>query len=237
MIATGKLRARADAGHRITVDIRNLLGDLEVKADERSAVVIPLVLASLDTAGAMYSLLANRPEEYWMPAVTMRRIQMEYVMRAAFFAKAANERELGRFRSKGVMPKRAKSDGKCRAGQQKTRAISLTQIAREASHQFGWDEDLLVSKLTSHYRELSGLIHGGKEVLSIYTMHPGWGVVAIDWDDLLDELENTMVFAQLALGVAMSLSPLKPETLSKVVRPVYDRAYSYFDRAGQVRAD
>lgn len=237
MIATAKLRARADDGHRITVDIRNLLGDLGVKADERSAVVIPLVLASLDTAGAMYSLLANRPEEYWVPAVAMRRTQMEYVMRAAFFARAANERELGRFRAKGEMPKRAQSAGRCRACQQKTRAISLAEVAREASHQLGWDEDLLVSKLTSHYRELSGLIHGGKEVLSIYTMHLGWGVVTIEWDDLLAELENTMVFAQLALGVAMSLSPLKPEELSEVVRPVYERAYGYFDRAAQVGAN
>jgi len=38
----------------------------------------------------------------------------------------------------------------------------------------------------------------------------------------------------LALGVAMSLSSLKAETLSEVVRPIYERAHAYFDRAGHV---
>lgn len=233
-IATSRLRFRADSAYRLAIATRDLLGELEIEANERSVVVIPLVLASLDTAGAMYSLLANRPEQYWVPAVAMRRTQMEYVMRAAFFAKAANERELARFREKGEMPRRAQVAGKCRACQQRTRSISLAEVAREASQHLGWDGDQLVSKLTTHYRDLSGLIHGGKEVLGIYTMHPGWGDVTIDWSDLLGELDDAMVFAQLALGVAMSLSSLKAETLSEVVRPIYERAHAYFDRAGHV---
>lgn len=228
--ATASLRARAEVAYRMTISTRNLLGDFEIPADERSAVVIPLVLASLDTAGAMYSLLANRPEDYWVPAVAMRRAQMEYVMRAAFFARAATERELARFRRRGEMPKRAQAAGDCRSGQQKTKSISLSQVAREASQKLGWDEQLLVSKLSSHYKELSGLVHGGKEVLAIYTMHPEWGVVTIDWELLDDELENSMVFAQLGLAVVMSLSPMKQDAISTLVRPVYDEAHAFFRR-------
>lgn len=229
-IATASLRARAESARQVTVATRDLLGDFEILADERSAVVIPLVLASLDTAGAMYSLLANRPEDYWVPAMAMRRAQMEYVMRAAFFARAANERELVKFRKKGEMPKRAQVAGKGCASQQKTRSISLSQVAREASQRLGWDEHLLVSKISSHYKQLSGLVHGGKEVLAIYTMHPEWGVVTIDWELLDDELENSMVFAQLGLAVVMSLSPMKQDALSALVRPVYDQAHAFFRR-------
>ena len=62
----------------------------------------------------------------------------------------------------------------------------------------------------SHYGALSGVVHGGKEVLAIYTMHDTWGEITIDWDDLIHHVENIMVFVQLALGVAMVLSPLEP---------------------------
>jgi hypothetical protein len=208
----------------LLIATRNLLGDMEIKKDERSVVVIPLVLASMDTAGAMFSLLANNPEQYWVPAVAMRRTQMEYVMRAAFFSKAANGRELERFREKGEMPKRAPAAGKASRAQ----SISLAQVVSEACQQLGWDEVKLLSSIRSQYGDLSSLIHGGKEVLAIYTMNPGWGDVTIDWNELLGELEDAMVFVQLGLALGMYLSPMKPELLSEVVRPIYDRAHAFF---------
>lgn len=100
-------------------------------------------------------------------------------------------------------------------------------MAREAGQQLGWDENLLGSKLSTHYKELSGLIHGGREVLDIYTMHSVWGIVTINWNALEDELECAIVFAQLGLAVVMSLSPLEQDAMSDVVRPVYDQSYAF----------
>lgn len=78
-------------------------------------------------------------------------------------AKAASQRELMAFRRTGTMPKRAK------------RPIYVAAVAKEAAHHLGWDTAKLLSTVRTHQRDLSGLVHGGKEVLAIYTQHDAWG--------------------------------------------------------------
>ncbi len=150
----------------------------------------------------------------------MQRAQMEYVLRAAFFAKAASDREIARFRRKGKMPNRGKNQ------------IYVADVAKEAALHLGWDEEKLLRTVKSHYKDLSGLVHGGKEVLAIYTQHEAWGDITIEWDELIHAVDNVLVFAQLALGVAMSLSPLDPEAMDRLVRPSYEAAHAYFGKGG-----
>lgn len=151
-----------------------------------------------------------------MAALIMQRAQMEYVLRAAFFVRAASEREVARFRRSGKMPKRGKNQ------------IYIFDVANEAAQYLGWDRDRLLSTVKNQYRELSGLVHGGREVLAIYTMHEEWGDIDIDWSELIASVDNILVFAQLGLAVAMSMSPLDPESLDKAVRPAYGVARDYF---------
>lgn len=151
-----------------------------------------------------------------MAALIMQRSQVEYVLKSAFFAKAASNKELMRFSKKGDMPRRGK------------RNIYIAEVADEASQHLGWEKRKLLATVKSHQRHLSGLVHGGKEVLFIYTMHDIWGDLTIDWEGLIDHVDNIMVFVQLALGVAMSLSPLDKDGLDKAVRPVYEKAHAYF---------
>lgn len=217
-----KLRDRASAALKLAHETKPVLGDLSIKIDERTATVVPLVLASIDTAEAIYTLLINQPEEYWVAALIMQRTQMEYVLRSAYFAKAASHKELMRFRAKGKMPSRGK------------RSIYIAEVAEDASQHLGWDKDRLLKTVTNHYRELSGVVHGGKEVLGIYTMHDTWGDLTIEWDLLIRHVDNIMVFVQLALGVAMYVSPLDPEAMDKAVRPIYEKAHAYFGDRGPI---
>lgn len=210
------LRDRASAALGVLHQTRPALAQMEIVVCERSATALPLVLASMDTAEAIYVLLINQPEQSWVAALIMQRAQMEYVLRAAFFARAASEKELASFRRKGKMPKRGKNQ------------IYVADVANEAAQHLGWDRQRLLHTVKNHYRELSGLVHGGKEVLGIYTMHEEWGNIEIEWDDLVGSIDNIMVFVQLGLAVAMSLSPLDPEALDKAVRPTYDAAHKYF---------
>lgn len=218
------LRNRASAALKLVQETKPVLGNLDIKIDERTATVIPLVLASMDTAEAIYALLINQPEEYWVAALIMQRTQMEYVLRSAYFAKAASHKELMRFRKRGKMPNRGK------------RSIYIAEVAEDASQHLGWDKDKLLRTVKNHYKDLSGVVHGGKEVLGIYTMHDTWGDLTIEWDELIHHVDNIMVFVQLALGVAMSQSPLKPETMDKAVRPIYERTHAYFGDRGLVEA-
>ena len=201
-----------------------MLDDLEIQINERTATVIPLVLASMDTAKAIYTLMINHPEEYWVAALIMQRTQMEYVLRAAYFAKAASHKELMRFRKSGKMPNRGK------------RPIYIAKVAEDASQHLGWDKDKLLKTVSNHQRELSGVVHGGKEVLGIYTMHDTWGDLTIEWDELIHHVDNIMVFVQLAFAVTMYLSPLDLETMDKAVRPIYEKAHAYFGGQGSVEA-
>lgn len=220
MADSKNLRQRSSDALKVLHQTRNTLSDMGHIGSERTAAVLPLVLASMDTAEAIYALLINQPEKSWVAALIMQRAQMEYVLRAAFFAKAASDKEIARFRRKGKMPNRGKSQ------------IYVADVAKEAASHLGWDEEKLLRTVKSHYKDLSGLVHGGKEVMAIYTQHDAWGDITIEWDELIHAVDNILVFAQLALGVAMSLSPLDPEAMDRLVRPPYEAAHAYFGNGG-----
>ena len=221
MTDSKNLRQRASDALGVLHGARSTLPEMGHKGSERTATVLPLVLASMDTAEAICALLVNQPEKSWVAALIMQRAQMEYVLRAAFFAKAANEKEIARFRHKGKMPNRGKTQ------------IYVTEVAKEAAQHLGWDEKKLLGTVKSHYKSLSGLVHGGREVLAIYTQHEEWGDITIEWDELMDAVDNIVVFAQLALGAAMSLSPLDADAMDRLVRPSYEAAHAYFRQRGQ----
>lgn len=220
MADSKNLRGCADDALKLLHQTRNTLPAMGHIGSERTATVLPLVLASMDTAEAIYALLINQPEKSWVAALIMQRAQIEYVLRAAFFAKAANDKEIARFRRKGKMPTRGEGQ------------IYVSDVAKEAAQHLGWDEEKLLRTVKSHYRDLSGIVHGGREVLAIYTQHDAWGDITIDWDELTDAVDNVLVYAQLALGVAMSLSPLDDEAMDRLVRPSYEAAHAYFRQRG-----
>lgn len=221
MADSTSLRQRASGALKVLHEARNTLSDMGHVGSDRTATVLPLVLASMDTAEAIYALLINQPERSWVAALVMQRVQMEYVLRAAFFAKAASEKEIARFRRKGKMPSRGKTQ------------MFVADVAKEAAQHLGWDEEKLLRTVRSHYKDLSGLVHGGKEVLAIYTQHDAWGDITIEWDELTHAVGNILVFAQLALGAAMSLSPLNAEAMDRLVRPSYESAHAFFRQLPQ----
>lgn len=218
MTTTHNLHVLTEEALQVLRQTRAALAEMRHVGSDRTATSLPLVLASMDTAEALYGLLISQPEQSWVAAMILQRAQMEYVLRAAFFAKAASEKEVARFRRTGEMPKRGKN------------IIYVANVAKEAAQQLGWEQSKLMATVKSHYKELSGLVHGGKEVLSIYTQHEEWGDITINWDDLLQAVDNILVFVQLAIAVAMALSPLDPKEMDRVIRPSYEVAHAYFFR-------
>lgn len=118
------------------------------------------------------------------------------------------------------MPARATKSGK-------KRDIYIAEVAHEVCIAFGLDQKL-VNTINGHWSPLSGIVHGGKEVLNIYTTNGEIGALEIDPSDLLPILDNVVVLVQLAMAIAMSLSPLAEEKLSDAVRPAYDIASAFF---------
>lgn len=216
-----QLRARVHEAQHVLTATYQAIPKLELISDERTATTVPLVLGSLDMADSFLILLALRADRAWVAATALQRVQMEYCLRAAFFAHAATEEELTACRADGVMPKRGK------------RRIHLMDVAREAAAKMGWDPDRLLNVVEIQQRELSSAVHGGKEILAIYTQHEEWGDITVPWNDLGNHVDNVMVFSQLALAVLISQSPLAEEQLSAATRPCYEAAQAYFDKWGK----
>ncbi|WP_313465526.1 hypothetical protein [Stenotrophomonas sp.] len=106
MASADQLQLRIRAARDLVQLTRPVFAELGVRVDETSATAMPLALAALDTADAIFVLLEQDLAQFWVAALTLQRTQMEYVLRAAFFAKAAGDEELMRFRRTGKMPKR-----------------------------------------------------------------------------------------------------------------------------------
>ena len=83
---SSNLRARTQEALVVLHQARATLAELGVVSDERPATALPLAMAAMDTAEAIYALLINQPESFWVSALILQRAQMEYTLRAAFFA-------------------------------------------------------------------------------------------------------------------------------------------------------
>lgn len=216
-----QLHARVHDAQQVLTKTYEAVARLDLVIDERTATTVPLILGSLDMADAFIVLLAKRTDRAWVAALALQRSQMEYVLRAAFFAKAASHKELMAFRKKGNMPKRGQ------------RAIHIADVASEAADQLGWDKSALLSFVKTHQRELSSAVHGGKEILAVYTQHEEWGNIDVPWGELGHHVDNVLIFTQLAMGVAMYHSRLGEAQLDAAVRPTYEAAHAYFGKWGK----
>src|SRR5690606_17271538 len=105
--------------------------------------------------------------------------------------------------------------------------------AGEAAQQLGWDKDRLVATVRTHQKDLSSVVHGGREVLGIYTMNEEWGDIKVDWAELIVHVDNIVVFVMLGLGVAAFHSSLNEEKLDTALRPAHEAGQAYF--AGAIR--
>lgn len=210
------LHSRVRNATKVLTSVQRAIADLQIVIDARTATTIPLVLGSFDMADAAFTLLLTRHQRTWVSCLALQRSQLEYVVRAAFFAKAASERELKRFRRSGELLRRGE------------RTIWIGKVAEEAAQHLGWEEERLVATVRAHQKDLSSAVHGGREVLRIYTMNEEWGDIEVDWAELTVHVDNIVVFLMLGLAVAAHHSQLTRMGLDEVLRPAYMAGTKYF---------
>jgi len=197
-------------------------------------VVLPLVLSSLDMADTVCFLLEAAPERCWVGAAALQRAQIEHLLRAAYFARAATDDEVEAFRTEGKLPKRPNE-----RPDRPDRTIYLREIAEEAYRdELGENLPKLLAMIKNHHGDLSGLLHGGKEIVDVYSrMHDELGNIELEWDELLDTVDNVAVFVQFAVGVALSLSPLEQEQKDAAARDSYEQGMAYMHERPKAEAE
>lgn len=222
-IKSQHLRDRAGHARHLVYLAKVTLPKLRHTVDERNMVVLPLVLSSLDMADTVCFLLEAAPEQHWVGAMALQRAQMEHLLRAAYFARVGTPEEVTKFRTKGDLPTRPKDNP-----EEGDRAIYLREIAAEAYHDLGDDLPKLLNMVKNHARDLSGFLHGGKEIVDVYSrMHEELGNIELSWDDLQDMVDNVAVFVQFSVGVAMSVSPLDGPEIDAAARESYEGGMKY----------
>ncbi|MGH8146467.1 MAG: DUF6988 family protein [Rhodanobacteraceae bacterium] len=166
------------------------LNELSEIARTRALVAATLLKASSDHGLAISTLLAASLEGFAAPALALHRTQIETYARGVFFRSAATDDELVHFLRKDEMPKRTRSNGK-----------RTTITAKEVLHAAALAEDVDPAKLQSMmdhaWRNLSGMVHGGRPTLATYRTTKAIGA-SLDARGVRALLGNTGVLTIMA---------------------------------------
>ncbi len=138
-------------------------------------------------------------------------MQIEHVYRAAFFAAVATERELARFQQNGKMP--------VRRLKKRRQQIRVREILREVEANLGFQPSELAELVYPRYEQLSTVIHGGIEIPRMYWQNDEMGDLRLeDWTKVIPEVRGIVAYLQMALSVAMMMSPLDQQGLNAAVQ-------------------
>lgn len=218
--AQHELVGRCRSARQVVHDVMQAISGLEIKGSERTWVSLSLLLASMDTALASIHLLEEHPETSWVPALALQRIQIDYFLRGAYFARVASEREVTRFARRGKLPRRADVSGR-------KRDMFLNELAKEVASECGFGAKL-ENMVSGHWGPLSSLVHGGKEIVAIYSHKGELGNISVEPKELLPVIDNEIVLVMLSLALTMMLSPVPPAKVSEIVRDAYNSGTSFF---------
>lgn len=204
---------------QLTENIVASFPQFEVEATERNHVALALLLASVDQARSLCYLLAMEPQNGWYAALILHRSQFEHFLRGAFFARAASDAELSHFLRKNKLPSRT-PDG------QTKRALSVNELATIVVDAYGWESNKLQNTIRNNWGPLSGIVHGGRELLNAYITDEGIGA-DIDPSQLIEIVVNTVATAHMVIGVLMDMSPLSLEDQQTIVMPIHEEFKSF----------
>ena len=211
--AVADTAAKAEEARRLLCEIAPLINDLKIILDKRSHVALSLLVGSLEHARALCFVLANDLEASWFSAMILHRSQIDYLVRAAYFAAPASDAQVNAFYRKGQMPKIKPAIGK-------SRKMRLTEMADKVETHYKWN-DKFTKAIHGHWSPLSGMSHGGVELLALYETNGAIGDSTIDYTELVPNIVNVTALGQLALVVAMRMSPLTEAEISGIIGTVY----------------
>lgn len=180
----------------------------------RALVAVKLARASVDYGIATFELFRRGYADYGAPAVSIHRTQIELVLRAAFFASSATEAELEYFLKKNRMPNGRRADTR-------KRTMSARELSSIVQPDFDPDSTGVVEKLVADvYPWLSGVVHGGRELLQLYSGHKiGFH---LENNAMLQMIDHGVAFCHLATLVIAKISVASPEKFSQIMTPHFE---------------
>ena len=182
---------------------------------------IALMTSALDLGAAMGRLNKCDPEHSWVAAHLLHRPQYEHFMRGAFYAGPSSVKEAQDFVRNDRMPKRQ--------GERGLSTITLAQLTEENSAHWQWGSTPR-AVLRGTTIDMSGLVHGGKVVVDIYTHGDAIGANKATPEQVCASMNNPLAVSCIALKTLHALSLTSPER--EAVEQELDRARMMLGRMG-----
>ncbi|TKR33296.1 hypothetical protein FCE95_03025 [Luteimonas gilva] len=211
---------KAEDARRLICEVVPSINSLKIVLNKRSHVALSLLVGSLEQARTFCFVLSKELRSSWFPATILHRSQIDYFIRAAYYASPATDAELDRFYSDGHMPKVVGTSGK-------KRNMYLSEMAASVETHYKWN-DKFTKTIQGHWSALSDVSHGGTALMQLYEANGMIGDTDIDFMELKPVLGNVVAFAQLGIALAMIMSSLTDEEKSQAVGDVYTKAHAFF---------
>jgi hypothetical protein len=174
--------------------IRDVLSALEIPRNERNGTAIALLYSAAEQAHSAAFLVARDIKRGVLPALILIRSQLDHLMRAAFFARAATAEQLEHFLENDELPRH------------KGRKLGPRELARINADAFEWQPRERVPNLVADaWGVLCGFSHGGRALLNYFVGPDGVGH-APPAKEFIHTLRNSVALAQLGLAIAIELS-------------------------------
>lgn len=218
--AIADVQAKAADGRALICQIPAVLDSLRIDSTKRRFIALSLLVGSLEHARLLCSILSTDLETSWLPAMSLHRSQIDHLVRGAYFADPATDEEVDAFYKKGTLPQTPKPKGG-------RRAMYLSEMAEAVRAHYRWDGKFSAA-IRNRYSPLSGITHGGIEVVNVHLKNGIVGDTTTNYAGLSPTVGDIVALAYITVAVAMVLSPLPDDAISDSVRPVF-QAYRDFD--------
>jgi len=197
----------------------------------RARIAIQLARASIDFGRGSAVLMANGFKDLGAPAISLHRMQMEQVLRSAFFCGPATDDEVAHFLKQDRLRHRPRDDGR----KHPMTMNELTAIVEPFLDQDegGVVDGKLARVVKGSYGTLSALVHGGHALLNAYGGNGNEVGFDISRKDACQILDHLVAFANLALAIVGRVAADTPERVSDILGPPFKSFEGWTERMKQ----
>jgi hypothetical protein len=198
----------------------------------RVRIAVQLARASIDFGRGSAILMANGFMDLGAPAISLHRMQMEQVLRSAFFSGPASDDEVEYFIKHDKLRHRPRETGK-------KHSMTVNELTAIVEPYLDQDE-LLDGKLgrvvKNSYGTLSALIHGGHALLNAYGGGSDQVGFEIAREGACQVVDHVVAFANFALAIVARSAADSPEAISDILGPPFESFNAWTERMKQRKA-
>lgn len=195
----------------------------------RVRIAVQLARASIDFGRASTVLMAQGFMDLGAPAISLHRMQIEQVLRAAFFSGPATGEEVDYFIKNDKLRCRPRADGR----KHSMTMNELTEIVEPYLDQDEAVDGKLVRVVKGSYGTLSALVHGGRALLNAYGGGGDEVGFAIARKDACQVLDHVVAFANFSLAIVAKLAVDGAERTSEILGPPFKSFNAWAERMKQ----